>query len=52
MSNMVASTFNIMLYLLEGYCIQFLFRAFAEPKLQNWKVSKYIVGVAWIVIRK
>lgn len=51
MSNMVASTFNIMLYLFEGYCIQFLFRAFAEPKLQNWKVSKYIVAVAWIVIR-
>lgn len=51
MSDMLPDIFNIMLYLFEGYCIQFLFRAFTEPRLQNWKLSKYIVGVAWIIIR-
>ncbi len=51
MSDELVTIFDIMLYLFEGYCIQFLFRSFAEPRLQNWKLNKYIVGVAWIVIR-
>ena len=51
MSDIWVTIIDIMLYLFEGYCIQVLFRAFAEPRLQNWKLNKYVVGAAWIFIR-
>lgn len=42
---------NILLYIFEGYCIQYLFCAFAKPRLLNIKQSKYGVGIVWIIIR-
>jgi hypothetical protein len=51
MSDVLVTIFDLMLYLFEGYCIQFLFRSFVVPRLLNWKLNKYMVGVAWIVIR-
>ena len=38
-------------YLLEGYCIQFFFGRFAEPKLRGLKNAQWIVGIVWILIR-
>lgn len=51
MFDLLVTILDIMLYLFEGYCIQFLFRAFAEPRLQNWELNKYMAGAAWIFIR-
>ncbi|MDE7179501.1 MAG: ATP-binding protein [Lachnospiraceae bacterium] len=38
-------------YLFEGYCIQFLFGRFAEPKLRGLRNAQWIVGIVWILIR-
>ncbi len=35
MFDLLVDVINILLYLFEGYYIQYLFRAFAQPKLLN-----------------
>ncbi|SHN84005.1 sensor histidine kinase [Desulfitobacterium chlororespirans] len=51
MSDLLAALFKLMLYLFEGYCLQLLFRAFAEPRLPNWRWSNSLVGIVWIATR-
>lgn len=51
MLDWIMGVFSILLYLFEGYCIQFLFRRFAEPKLYRLKNAGWVVGIVWIVIR-
>lgn len=38
-------------YLFEGYCIQFFFGRFAEPKLCRRKKAQWVAGIVWIAIR-
>ncbi len=38
-------------YLFEGYCIQFFFGRFAEPKLCRLRNAQCIAGIVWILIR-
>ena len=38
-------------YLFEGYCIQFFFGRFAEPKLCRLRNAQWVVGIVWILIR-
>ena len=38
-------------YLFEGYCIQFFFGRFAEPKLCRRKKAQWAAGIVWIAIR-
>lgn len=38
-------------YLIEGYCIQFFFGRFAEPKLCRLRKAQWAAGIAWIVIK-
>ena len=38
-------------YLFEGYCIQFFFGRFAEPKLRGLRNAHWAAGIAWIVIK-
>ena len=38
-------------YLFEGYCIQFFFGRFAEPKLRRRKKAQWAAGIVWIAIR-
>ncbi|MCM1500271.1 MAG: GHKL domain-containing protein, partial [Clostridium sp.] len=42
---------SIPLYLFEGYCIQFFFGRFAEPKLCRLRNAQWAAGIVWIVIR-
>ena len=42
---------GIPLYLFEGYCIQFFFGRFAEPKLRGLRNAHWAAGIAWIVIK-
>ena len=42
---------SIPLYLFEGYCIQFFFGGFAEPKLCRLRNARWAAGIAWIVIK-
>lgn len=42
---------TILLYLFEGYCIQFFFGRFAEPKLRRLRNAQWAAGMAWILIR-
>ena len=42
---------SIPLYLFEGYCIQFFFDRFAEPKLRRLRNAYWAAGIAWILIR-
>lgn len=51
MSDLLVALFKLMLYLFEGYCLQLLLCAFAEPRLPGWRWSNSLVGVVWIVIR-
>ena len=41
---------SIPLYLFEGYCIQFFFGRFAEPKIDKLKNVQWEAGIAWILI--
>ncbi len=50
-SDLLAAVIIILLYFFEGYCIQYLFRSFAKPRILNIKQSEYAVGVIWIIIR-
>ena len=38
-------------YLFEGYCIQFFFGRFAEPRLRRLRNAHWAAGIAWIVIK-
>ena len=51
MSEFIMSMLNIPLYLFEGYCIQFFFGRFAEPRLYRLRNAQWIVGIVWILIR-
>jgi len=51
MSDLSAAVINILLYIFEGYCVQYLFRAFAETKISNIRQSEYVVGIVWVIIR-
>ena len=42
---------SIPLYLFEGYCIQFFFGRFAEPRMHRLRNAHWLVGIVWIVIR-
>ncbi len=50
-SDLLAAVISILLYFFEGYCIQYLFRAFAKPRMSNIKRSEYAVGIVWVIIR-
>ena len=51
MAEWVMGILSIPLYLFEGYCIQFFFGRFAEPKLCRLRNTQWIVGIVWILIR-
>ena len=51
MSDLLASVISVLLYFFEGYCIQYLFRAFAKPKISTIKQGEYAVGIVWVIIR-
>ena len=38
-------------YLIEGYCMQFFFGRFAEPKLCRLRKAQWAAGIVWIVIK-
>ena len=51
MAEYIMRMLSIPLYLFEGYCIQFFFGRFAEPKIGRLKNVPWAVGIVWIVIR-
>ncbi len=51
MTEWIMGMLGILLYLFEGYCIQFFFGRFAEPKLCRLRNAQWTAGIAWIVIR-
>ncbi len=50
-SDLSAAVISILLYIFEGYSIQYLFRAFVKPRISNIKQSEYAVGTVWVIIR-
>lgn len=42
---------SILLYLFEGYCVQFFFSSFAEPKLHSMSGAQWAAAAAWIAVR-
>lgn len=51
MAEYIMGMLSIPLYLFEGYCIQFFFGRFAEPKLCRLRNAQWIAGIVWILIR-
>ena len=51
MAEYIMRMLSIPLYLFEGYCIQFFFGRFAEPKLCRLRNAQWVVGIVWILIR-
>ena len=51
MAEYIMRMLSIPLYLFEGYCIQFFFGRFAEPKLCRLRNAQWIAGIVWILIR-
>ena len=51
MAEYIMGILSIPLYLFEGYCIQFFFGRFAEPKLCRLRNAQWIAGIVWILIR-
>lgn len=51
MSEWITEALCIMMYLFEGYCIQFFFCRFARPKQSQIKGAKWAVSIVWILIR-
>ncbi len=51
MTEWIMGTLGILLYLFEGYCIQFFFGRFAEPKLCRLRNAQWAAGIAWIAIK-
>ena len=51
MAEYIMGILSIPLYLFEGYCIQFFFGRFAEPKLCRLRNAQWVVGIVWILIR-
>ncbi|MCM1412589.1 MAG: ATP-binding protein [Lachnospiraceae bacterium] len=51
MAEYVRWMLSILLYLFEGYCIQFFFGRFAEPKLRRLRNAQWAAGIVWILIR-
>ena len=51
MAEYIMRMLSIPLYLFEGYCIQFFFGRFAEPKLRRGRNAHWAAGIAWIVIK-
>ncbi len=51
MIDSIMNLFSILLYLFKGYCIQFLFNSFAEPKLYKLKSTKWGIAIAWFIIK-
>ena len=51
MAEYIMRMLSIPLYLFEGYCIQFFFGRFAEPKLRRVRNTHWAAGIAWIVIK-
>lgn len=51
MDQWIIGTLDILLYLSEGYCIQFFFSRFAKPKLYSLKHAKWAAGIVWIAVR-
>lgn len=39
------------LYLFEGFCMQYLFSAFAIPKIRNRTAGRYAAGAVWVMLR-
>ncbi|MCM1459687.1 MAG: ATP-binding protein [Bacteroides sp.] len=51
MAEYIMEMLSILLYLFEGYCIQFFFGRFAEPKLRRLRNAQWAAGIVWILIR-
>ena len=51
MAEYIMRMLGIPLYLFEGYCSQFFFDRFAEPKLRRVRNTHWVAGIAWIVIK-
>lgn len=51
MAEWIMQLIGILLCLFEGYCIQFFFGRFAEPKLCRIRNVEWTAGIAWVVIR-
>ena len=51
MGQWIVWVLDILLYLAEGYCIQFFFGRFAKPKLHGLKYAEWASGITWIAVR-
>ncbi len=51
MSEFIIETLCVMMYLFEGYCIQFFFSRFAKPKLCRIKCTTWAVAIVWVLIK-
>ncbi|MCI9296977.1 MAG: sensor histidine kinase [Lachnospiraceae bacterium] len=51
MAEYIMRMLSILLYLFEGYCIQFFFGRFAEPKMRRLRNAQWTAGIVWILIR-
>lgn len=51
MAEWIMRLIGILICLFEGYCIQFFFGRFIEPKLCMLRNVEWVVGFAWVVIR-
>ena len=51
MAEYIMGMVSIPLYLFEGYCLQFFFDRFAEPRLHRLRISRWVAGTIWILIR-
>ncbi len=47
----IMNLFSMLLYLFKGYCIQFFFNSFAEPKLYQLKSTKWAIAIVWLAIK-
>ena len=51
MAEYIMGMLSIPLYLFEGYCIQFFFGRFTEPKLRRLRNAQWAAGIVWTLIR-
>lgn len=49
MSNCLSNLFLIALCMFEGFCLQYLFKAFVKPRWNIAKSSQYAIGVVWVL---
>lgn len=49
MPDFLMEVFLIALYIFDGFCIQYLFQAFAQPRWNRQKWGEYLISVVWVM---